>query len=245
MMDAGSAGIGAYDDAERARAYDARRGFDPERKERMLAAALGLLAGMTAPGATVLELGAGTGLFTRKILGARRFGEVIATDGAAAMLEVARGKLEERSATLGFDVLDFAAPGWAERYAGRRIDAVTSSMALHHAEDKQAVFAEVYRALAPWGAFVLADHVSGASPEVDALIGRERGRVRLAARGATPDDEPEVLAAFLAEDARKQAAEGNRCESLGAYLRYLSAAGFRDADCLWRDSWLAVFVARK
>lgn len=50
---------------------------------------------------------------------------------------------------------------------------------------------------------------------------------------------------FIEEDNRKQIAEGNACESVSDYLNYLNKAGFVDVDCIWRDHWLAVFIAIK
>jgi SAM-dependent methyltransferase len=116
-------------------------------------------------------------------------------------------------------------------------------MAIHHAGDKRRLFEEVYAVLAPGGTLVFADHLAGAGASVEQVIGLARARVKL---GAEPTAiEAATLAEFLATDARKQAAEGNRCESLARYLLYLSEAGFDDVDCLWRDHWLAVFVAKK
>ncbi len=236
--------IRAYNNVERAQRYNTQTGFDPKRKERMLDAALQSLLELTPRGATLLELGAGTGLFTQKVLNTEHFAELHITDGAPAMLEIAQQQLVGGRVSLHFDMLDFAAPTWADRYTDQRFDAVISSMAIHHVGDKQQLFAQVFQVLKPGGIFVIADHLAGAAPSIDRLLGTERGRIKLATQGKAQND-AEAMNTFLQTDAAKQAAEGNQCESLGQYLQYLAAAGFQSADCLWRDYWLALFVAQK
>jgi|GEM_PF-5463580 len=231
--------LDAYGRPERAEAYHRRGGFDPPRKRAMLDAALDLLVDLAPGGGDVLELGAGTGAFTRMLLSAGHFGRVAATDGAAAMLDVARRELGDGDGRLSLRALDFTHPGWADEVGPAAFAAVASTLAIHHAPDKAGVFAEARRCLCPGGVLVVADHLSGATDWTGAAIGRFRGRIRLGARAR-----PEEIADFLRSDAAKQAQEGNRCESLAAYLGHLGSAGLRDADCLWRDRWLAVFVAR-
>jgi ubiquinone/menaquinone biosynthesis C-methylase UbiE len=223
----------------RAERYHQRSGFAPERKGKALQVALDLLTALTPPGSTLLQLGAGTGHFTRKLLPANHFSEIYVTDGAQAMLEIAQHTLSSEDTILYFDLLDFTTT-WADRFAGMDVDAVTSSMAIHHAADKQALFRQVHAVLRPGGAFVLVDHVAGTSPGVQHLIGRERALERVG-REATVDKIAEVI--HIDEKVGRQ--EGNRCESVLQYQDYLARSGFQDVDCLWRDYWLAVFVARK
>ncbi len=95
--------------------------------------------------------------------------------------------------------------------------------------------------LKPEGVFVFADHVAGASACTQHLIARERAWVWL---GRDQEDPEQVLEAIHLDEER-QRLEGNLCESVAQYQHYLAASGFEDIDCLWRDYWLAVFVARK
>ena len=53
-----------YNDSLRAERYHRKKGFAPERTERMHQVMLDLLITLTSPQSTALELGAGTGLFT-------------------------------------------------------------------------------------------------------------------------------------------------------------------------------------
>ena len=230
-----------YDDDTRAERYHRRRGFAPERTARMHEVMLDLLATLTSPQSVALELGAGTGLFTEKLLNTHHFGELYVTDGAPAMLAVARQTLAAAQTPLHFVHLDFATD-WLDLFPGIGFDAVTSSMALHHANDRQRLFRQVFAVLKPGGVFVLADHMAGTSPCIQYLLARERALIRLRIDGK---EDLEQLPEMIAVDDERGRREGNLCETVPEYLAYMDAVGFEDVDCLWRDYWLAVFVARK
>lgn len=230
-----------YDAPENAQRYHTQTGFDPARKQEMLNVTLRLLWELTPAGASLLEIGCGSGLFTQKLSASGHFGNIHAADGAGAMLEISRLQLAQAVTPVTLEQLDFTQPDWSRRFLPTRFDAVTSTMALHHAVDKPQVFREVFEVLSPGGAFVFADHMAGASPSVDRLIDRERGRVKMANKLPTDED----LELFAEADRRSQEKQGNRCESVSSYLNCLQTAGFTNTDCLWRSYWLAVFVAQR
>lgn len=89
---------------------------------------------------------------------------------------------------------------------------------------------------------MFSDHMAGASACIEHLIARERALVKLGQEGR---DRPERIVELIVRDEERQREEGNRCETVAQYQQYLVASGFEDVDCLWRDYWLAVFVARK
>lgn len=237
----GSKSLAFYDDRSRAEHYHQKKGFAPARKERMHQVTLDLLTLLTSPQSTVLELGAGTGLFTQRLLKADHFREIYVTDGADAMLAIAQETLESAHTSLNFLRLDFTT-SWSGKFAGIGIDAVTSSMAIHHADDKGQLFQQVFRTLKPKGVFVFADHMAGASPCVQQLIARERALVALGRDGR---GNPERVLELIRRDEERQREEGHMCETVARYQGWLAETGFEDVDCLWRDYWLAVFVARK
>jgi tRNA (cmo5U34)-methyltransferase len=236
-----SQSISFYNDRARAERYHQRQGFAPERTAKMHAVMLDLLTTLTSPQSTLLELGAGTGIFTEKLLKADHFGEIYVTDGAPAMLNIARQNLEVDPARLHFLPLDFTTD-WPRLLAGIRFEAITSSLALHHAADKQCLFQQIFSMLAPQGVFILADHMAGASAFIEHLFNRERALVRL---GKENKDNLEQLQEMMNGAEERSRKEGNRCEPVAQYQFYLAASGFEDVECLWRDYWLAVFLARK
>lgn len=224
----------------RAERYRQRGGFATERKAPMLVVALDLLTALTSPGSTLLELGAGTGGFTQKLLESRHYAAIWVTDGSPSMLSIAEEALDPGDTIVRFVQLNFSKP-WPDQFEPASMDAVTSSMAIHHAEGKRQVFRQVFRVLKPGGAFVFADHVAGATASTQHLIGRERALVLL----GREQEEPERVREMVQEDEVRQRREGNHCESVARILQQLTASGFEDVDCLWRDFWLAVFVARR
>jgi SAM-dependent methyltransferase len=107
------------------------------------------------PGATVLEIGCGTGnvllLAKRAVPGAT----VIGTDPDAAALALARRKAERAGLALQLD----EAYAQSLPYADGSVDRVLSSLMLHHLADDEKVGAlrEVRRVLAPGGSLHLMD----------------------------------------------------------------------------------------
>ena len=124
----------------------------------------------------------------------------------------------------------------------KQFDVVASSMVLHHADDKIKLFSQIFDLLKPNGVFICVDHMAGSGEKVDYLIGRERAKVK---NDRGDELTSRQISDFIEEDMKRQAAEGNKCESINAYLSYLNGCGFSNVDCLLRDFWLAVFVATK
>jgi tRNA (cmo5U34)-methyltransferase len=175
----------------------------------------------------VLDLGAGTGLLSARVLTAHPTAELVLLDGAPAMLEGAQARLGERARYVVGDLTDPLPAGpW---------DAVVSALAIHHLPDagKADLFARVREGLAPRGIFVNAEQVAGPTPWLDALY-RERHERAARALGTTD--------AQWAESLERQVHD--RCATVEQHLEWLREAGFTDADCLFKDHRFAVLVAR-
>jgi len=236
-----SKSLQVYDRPEFAERFRRSGGFAPERKERMLEVTRELLLVLAPKQSRLLELGAGTGDFTRKIVASKRFDEIVVTDGAAAMLDVATERLAGAHPALRFEVVDFNGQ-WAGRYGMTCFDAVVSTLALHHTVEKRPLFRQVFEVLKPGGIFVLGDHMAAATRIGRYLIGRDRALERL--------KRPDVVATSLLKevmelDRQRQFDEGNHCEPVSVYLATLVESGFEEVECLWQDFWMAVFVALK
>ncbi len=98
----------------------------------------------------ILDLGAGSGLLT--ILVRDRFPEadIHLMDFSGAMLDLARRRLGD-SPAITYEEADYVvAP------LPRNLDAVVSSLSIHHLEnaEKREVFRKIYEALAPAGVFI-------------------------------------------------------------------------------------------
>jgi tRNA (cmo5U34)-methyltransferase len=176
----------------------------------------------------VLDLGAGTGLLARAVAAAYPSSELVLFDGAAAMLEQARGSLGERvSCVLGDLNGELPAGPW---------DAVVSAMAIHHLEHpaKRRLFERIHAALSPGGVFVNVEQVSGPSAMLDAAYMRWHER-RAAELGASRSEWDGAL--------ERMRVDYNA--SVEQQLQWLAAAGFADVDCLFKDHRLAVLFARR
>jgi tRNA (cmo5U34)-methyltransferase len=237
----GSQSLNFYNDSARAERYHRRKGFAPDRTARMHEVMLDLSTSLTSPQSTLLELGAGTGIFTEKLLKANHFREIYVTDGAPAMLNIARQTLEAEHTRLHFLELDFTTD-WPSLLTGIRFEAITSLIALHHAEDKQKLFQQIFSMLKPQGVFLLADHMAGTSAYIEYLFKRERALVRIGRENKPSQEQVQEMMSGAEERSK---IEGNLCESVAQYQSYLDQSGFENVECIWRDYWLAVFLAQK
>jgi tRNA (cmo5U34)-methyltransferase len=187
--------------------------------------ALGLAT--TAP-QRVLDLGAGTGLLSRKVAEAYPDAQLHLLDAAPAMLEQALDALGDRARIHIGDLADPLPPG--------PFGAVVSSLAIHHLEDagKRDLFARVHAVLAPGGVFVNAEQVLGPTPRLDAAYAAWHKQQSFAL-GCTQDE----------WDTSLERRAFDRSATVADQLEWLTAAGFSDVDCPFQDHLFAVLVARR
>ena len=101
-----------------------------------------MLSGHLRPGMTVLELGCGTGYFTREL--ARSGAEVIAIDVSPELLNIARSNCS--APNVRYEIQN----AYDLSYNDSIFDSVIGSSVLHHLEIEDAV-REIYRVLKPNG----------------------------------------------------------------------------------------------
>lgn len=180
----------------------------------------------------VLDLGAGTGLFSWHVLQRFPRSRLVLVDLAGKLLDVAR----RRFAGLPVEVrlADYRALALEP---GRRFDAVISSLSIHHLEDaeKAALFGRVFGLVRPGGVFVNVDQVRAGSPAVGERYWSE-WLARVRAAGAPEDRIAESI------DRRRTY---DRDASLEDQLRWLREAGFADVDCAYKNAFVGVFYAGK
>src|SRR5258708_6412944 len=150
--------IEAYDLPERVASYDADLGLMHPNRHKMMEVVLEVLPFPASAAFTAVDLGVGTGFFSQWILTRFPNCRVIAVDGAASMIEVAKARLGALAGRVDFRIGDFRklkdllSPG-------ERGDLVYSAFALHHltAPEKLGVVREALAFLNLGGWFLNAD----------------------------------------------------------------------------------------
>ena len=178
----------------------------------------------------VIDLGAGTGLFSALVSAAFPHARFTLVDVSDEMLARARERFagDQR---FQLRVADLAASEPLEP-----CDVAISALAIHHLNDghKAELFRRVFECLRPRGAFIQAEQVLGATPGAERR-NRDVWRRQARAAGATDAD----LA--LAVDRMR----ADRPATLDDQLRWLREAGFREVDCYFKDHMFAVFAGFK
>jgi tRNA (cmo5U34)-methyltransferase len=178
----------------------------------------------------ILDLGAGSGLLTVLIHNRFPQARIHLIDFSAPMLELARRRLGNAP------FATYEQADYVKAMLPENLDAVVSSLSIHHLDhaDKRELFRTIYAALAPGGRFINAEQVAGPTPDLD-----ERYRalwleqVRIA--GATPE---QIQASLYRQ-------REDRCASVEDHLQWLREAGFRDADCWYKNYRFAVMAGTR
>ena len=181
----------------------------------------------------VLELGAGTGTLTKKLLERFPRAEVTAVDLSAEMLALARTKLTFAGERVILREADVSSADLGAGY-----DAVVSAIAFHHVppRSKPAVIAAAHRALNEGGALVIGDTFKAASPQLWEGL-RLLNDERLRAAG--------VSAEAMEEHKVRSGHSGGSSARVRDYERWFTQAGFVSVDCVWKQMSLAVVYGEK
>ena len=182
----------------------------------------------------VLELGAGTGELTTKLL--TRFPEssVLAVDHSEGMLSEAERKLE----TFG-DRAEIAQGAFPTDYpnSADEFDLVISSLAVHHltSAEKRRLFDSLTEALVPGGWFVNGDVIRFDAPHLETLSS-EMIKNWVRSKGW---EEDEFMNRWQASD------EHDDPDTLTDQLLWLRESGFESVTSIWQYYNFAVYGARK
>jgi ubiquinone/menaquinone biosynthesis C-methylase UbiE len=113
------------------------------------------------PGGRLLEVGCGTGHWTRYFLGYQKFSEIIAIDTSEAMLEVARKKIKDK---VRFELAN------VEKlpYSNDEFDVTVAITVMEFVDNIPLAFEEIYRVLRPGGYFI------GGFLNQDSVLGKNK-----------------------------------------------------------------------
>ena len=190
--------------------------------------------------ATILDIGAGYGPVSMFILDGYPNATCVAQDGSAPMLNRARklmGRYGERFKTHQSDLFD---TNWVPKRLGP-FDAVVTSICLHNLRDFKRIgeiYGEVHAHLKAGGIFLNVDLIN--APTAD--LWRRYAGVTTSRRQRDGASGREVEAmAPCAERSSIAGTTGPFPADLDQHLAALRAAGFKDVDCFWKETRLALF----
>jgi tRNA (cmo5U34)-methyltransferase len=180
----------------------------------------------------VLDLGAGTGLFSWHVLGEYPAAQFTLSDLAPKMLEIARKRFAPYHAQFTYRVEDYR-----QTPVDQKFDLVISSLSIHHLshEDKRTLFARIHSVLDEGGLFLNIDQVWGPTEYWQARYWNQ-WLERVRHNGASEEQ---------IEASVKRRKEFDREASLADQLQWLAQAGFSQADCVFKHAFIGVFCAFK
>lgn len=179
---------------------------------------------------TILDLGAGTGLFSYFIYLIRPDLQYTLTDFSPEMLNAARERFKGLK-NFQFNELNFSTDNLPGQY-----DIIISALSIHHLEDsdKKQLYKKIYDALNEGGLFINADQVLGRSPGFDSFY-KASWKESVSESGL---DKNAINMAFERINLDKFA-------SLDSQLIMLGEAGFKETDCIYKNQNFAVFAGAK
>jgi len=227
--------IQAYNLPERVKMYDSDMNLMHPNRTKMAEIVLEVVPFSQDAIFTALDLGVGTGLFSKAILTKFPQCRVIAVDGAVSMIEMARMRLGSLADRVDFRVGDF-------RYLkellseGEQGELVYSAYALHHltSQEKLALIQESLKFLKPGGWFLNADLVVAADPRIEERVQQIRvcGIVERAGGRDNRFADTTSTRAFLDD---LEARDNDKPLTLPDDLQLLKDAGIQNASVFWAE----------
>ena len=182
---------------------------------------------------SILDLGAGTGNLSRRVLRAFKNSRVTLVDFSQNMLSEVPNVLAKFPGRYEVQQADF----WEMDFPSEQFDAVISSFALHHGRG-EIVYQELYKKINRWlktpGVFVCCDVVEGDTPELVAL-NMSGWREYLSGKISQADVE-RMFSNYRREDSPI---------SIRKHLSFPDKAGFVNADVMWKRFNFAVYAGVK
>jgi tRNA (cmo5U34)-methyltransferase len=198
----------------------------------IFAAALEQIPFKKAAPIRVLDLGAGTGLFSWHVLEEYPAAMFTLCDLAPKMLEIARQRFSPYPGQFTYLIEDYR-----QISTDQTFDLVISSLSIHHLsdEDKRALFARIHSLLDNDGLFINIDQVWGPTEYWQAHYW-DQWLEKVRRSGASEDQ---------IEASVQRRTEYDREASLADQLHWLGQAGFSQVDCVYKHAFIGVFCALK
>ncbi len=179
----------------------------------------------------VIDLGAGTGLFSKHIFDRFPKANFLLYDLAQKMLEVAKERFVAFPQQFSYFVGDYR-----NIDASRSFDLAISSLSIHHLADadKRLLFQAVYQLLKKPGLLINIDQIKGTTTYLRQLYW-DHWLAQVREKGQS--------GARIQESVERR--KYDRDASLADQLAWLSEAGFSNVDCVYKNFFVGVFLAVK
>lgn len=181
-------------------------------------------------GESLLDIGAGTGLFSYHIYGINPKLRFTLLDISPEMLEVAKKRFA------GLSNFQYVETDYSNKNLPGKYDIIVSALSIHHLEDedKAKLYARVYKSLNPGGLFINADQVKGRTDALDTFY-KASWRKAVIESGL---DQTAIRRAF-------KRTELDRFAPLTWQLNELQKVGFSEVDCIYRYHNFVVMIGMK
>jgi tRNA (cmo5U34)-methyltransferase len=196
----------------------------------------------------IIDLCCGEGVLAEMLLESKKGATVYGLDGSAEMLRLAAERLSRFGSRFVAKTIEISEKSW--RSSIGPVDAVVSSLAIHHLEgpQKQDLFLDIYKMLKENGRVVIADlmdPVNGAGK----LLAADMWYEAVKKRSLEVDGNTEAYDFFIREQWNifryPNPEDIDKPSPLYEQLRWLEEAGFVDIDVHWMLAGHAIFSARK
>jgi len=180
----------------------------------------------------ILDLGAGTGLFSAHLLERYRNSHFTLLDVAERMLEKAKERFAKSCHQFSYVIGDYRTT-----LPDGQFDLIISSLSIHHLvdTDKQNLFRKLFLLLNPGGVFINVDQIKAPSEHFQehywsTWLDKVRGS------GA---DEEQI------EQSIRRRQEFDHDATMADQLTWLRDSGFERVDCLYHHYFIGLFFAQK
>jgi ubiquinone/menaquinone biosynthesis C-methylase UbiE len=200
-------------------------------------------------GIRVLDIGAGYGAFAEAVLEYFPNATVVGLDISEPMIAVGRERMARFGDRFSYHVGDFAGGELPPELPGPLDAAVASASILHlQTDQKQWLYADVFRILNPGGCFFNVEPVAPANEEMEGWYRERRGRQYQRREDLTaPLAEHSFMQhhSFESEEAYQAHQRHHHVETEASQLAFLREAGFVRVDCFYKKLLEAVIGGYK
>lgn len=178
----------------------------------------------------VLDIGAGTGLFSSFIKEKYPNARITLIDLSEKMMEVSRKRFANCN-DIHYVVADYTDYKFNEKF-----DLIISSLSIHHLsdEEKRKLYKKMFSLLNQDGIFINADQVLGSTPFLESLY-KNDWKNKVEKSGLTKQE----------IEAANERMELDKMARLEDQIDWLKESGFQDVDCIYKYFNFVVLFGRK